>query len=135
MTTSRALHLLALALPLTLLAACAGAPDGHGPAHRALVRRRETATLESRLVLTYDGGVQVLDASTLETSRTSRSTGSSRQRALPLTDGAAGCHLPQHHQPAVRRPTRPAGARRPGSTAGWPAGNGTRQTVRPSSRA
>ena len=64
MTTSRALHLLALALPLTLLAACAGAPTGTAgtePSSDA----RETATLESRLVLTYDGGVQVLDASTL----------------------------------------------------------------------
>lgn len=71
MTTSRpALRrrttIAALALPLTLLAACAGAPaDTTTPEPTS--DARETATLESRLVLTYDGGIQVLDASTLET--------------------------------------------------------------------
>ncbi|GEL96888.1 zinc metallochaperone AztD [Cellulomonas terrae] len=55
-----------LALPLTLLAACAGTPaDPTTP--ESTSDARETATLESRLVLTYDGGLQVLDASTLET--------------------------------------------------------------------
>lgn len=68
MTTKRA-ALLTLALPLTLLAACATTPAGDTDttAPEPTSDARETATLESRLVLTYDGGVQVLDASTLET--------------------------------------------------------------------
>ncbi|WP_456789355.1 zinc metallochaperone AztD [Cellulomonas sp. P5_C5] len=63
MSTTRT-ALATLALPLTLLAACAGAPAA-APADDS--DARETATLEARLVLTYDGGLQVLDASTLET--------------------------------------------------------------------
>lgn len=70
MTTSRAAlrrrtTFAGLALPLTLLAACASTPAA--PTPESSSDARETATLESRLVLTYDGGIQVLDASTLET--------------------------------------------------------------------
>lgn len=71
MTTSRAAlrrrtTFAGLALPLTLLAACASTP-ADAPTPESSSDARETATLESRLVLTYDGGLQVLDASTLET--------------------------------------------------------------------
>jgi hypothetical protein len=66
MTPSR---VLVLALPLTLLAACAATSTADTPSAEPepTSDARETATLESRLVLTYDGGVQVLDANTLET--------------------------------------------------------------------
>ena len=58
---------LGLVLPLTLLAACASTPATDAPATDPASDAQETATLQPRLVLTYDGGIQVLDATTLET--------------------------------------------------------------------
>ncbi len=64
---------LGLALPLTLVAACAqGAGsegeqgDGADPVSSATSDVSEAAALTPRLAITYDGGVQVLDATTLE---------------------------------------------------------------------
>lgn len=58
---------LGLVLPLTLLAACASTPAADAPTTDPSSDAQETATLEPRLVLTYDGGIQVLDATTLQT--------------------------------------------------------------------
>ncbi len=63
----------AAALPLALLAACAGTADDAAPASSASATTStagspaEAATYQPRLVLTYDGGLLVLDADTLET--------------------------------------------------------------------
>ncbi|WP_253705735.1 zinc metallochaperone AztD [Cellulosimicrobium sp. 72-3] len=64
---------LGLALPLTLVAACAqgaGSESEQGdaaePAPSATSDVSEAAALTPRLAITYDGGVQVLDATTLE---------------------------------------------------------------------
>lgn len=69
----RALGALGLGLSLALLAACAGTDSGSGtaapaadPTTDAAPAATEVATAKPRLVLTYDGGVQVLDADTLE---------------------------------------------------------------------
>lgn len=68
-------YLLAASLPLLLLGACASVEDGSArgaaptttepePAPASDVS--EAATVSPRLVVTYDGGVQVLDATTLD---------------------------------------------------------------------
>jgi outer membrane protein assembly factor BamB len=62
----RARHL-GLVVPLGLLAACASTPAADAPGAEPSSDAQETATLQPRLVLTYDGGIQVLDATTLET--------------------------------------------------------------------
>ncbi|WP_199422539.1 zinc metallochaperone AztD [Actinotalea solisilvae] len=72
MTTTRRLRPLAALVPLALLGACAGAaePAATAPtpseAAATVSDVREAATASPRLALTYDGGVQVLDALTLE---------------------------------------------------------------------
>ncbi|WP_247600977.1 zinc metallochaperone AztD, partial [Cellulomonas hominis] len=72
-TRPRALGALGLGLSLALLAACAGTGSGSGdaapaadPTTDAAPAATEVATAKPRLVLTYDGGIQVLDADTLE---------------------------------------------------------------------
>ena len=72
-TPPRALGALGLGLSLTLLAACAGTGPDAAPAAPATgatdattPAATEVATARPRLVLTYDGGVQVLDADTLD---------------------------------------------------------------------
>lgn len=69
----RALGALGLGLSLALLAACADTGSGSGdaapaadPTTDAAPAATEVATAKPRLVLTYDGGIQVLDADTLE---------------------------------------------------------------------
>lgn len=66
----RALPALALALTGTLLAACAGAPSTSpaepSPDAVTTPAAQERATAVARLAVSYDGGVQVLDAATLE---------------------------------------------------------------------
>ncbi|NKY08618.1 hypothetical protein HF998_16795, partial [Cellulomonas hominis] len=64
---------LGLGLSLALLAACADTGSGSGdaapaadPTTDAAPAATEVATAKPRLVLTYDGGIQVLDADTLE---------------------------------------------------------------------
>src|SRR5690242_20094180 len=62
----------AAALPLVLLAACAGTAEDATPASTATESTpsngaAEAATYQPRLVVTYDGGLLVLDADTLET--------------------------------------------------------------------
>ncbi len=64
----------ALALPLLLLAGCASAPTRPAttgatetPVPTSPPRPSEASTVTPRLALTYDGGVLVLDATTLET--------------------------------------------------------------------
>lgn len=72
-TRPRALGALGLGLSLALLAACADTGSGSGdaapagdPTTDAAPAATEVATAKPRLVLTYDGGIQVLDADTLE---------------------------------------------------------------------
>lgn len=71
---------LGLALPLVLLAGCSSTPAASTPSTSAAATEEhdhdhdehashdaaEAATVTPRLVITYDGGVQVLDATTLE---------------------------------------------------------------------
>lgn len=61
----------AAALPLALLAACAGTAGDATPAATTTTTATgspaEAATYQPRLVVTYDGGLLVLDADTLET--------------------------------------------------------------------
>lgn len=62
----------AAALPLVLLAACAGTAEDSPPASTATESTpsngaAEAETYQPRLVVTYDGGLLVLDADTLET--------------------------------------------------------------------
>jgi outer membrane protein assembly factor BamB len=62
---------LGLGLSVTLLAACAqngtpAAPSATADETAAVPAATEVATAKPRLALTYDGGIQVLDASTLE---------------------------------------------------------------------
>lgn len=72
-TRPRALGAFGLGLSLALLAACADTGSGSGdaapaadPTTDAAPAATEVATAKPRLVLTYDGGIQVLDADTLE---------------------------------------------------------------------
>jgi outer membrane protein assembly factor BamB len=72
-TRPRALGALGLGLSLALLAACADTGSGSGdaapaadPTTDAAPAATEVATAKPRLALTYDGGIQVLDATTLE---------------------------------------------------------------------
>lgn len=70
-TRPRALGALGLGLSLALLAACADTGSGDAapaadPTTDAAPAATEVATAKPRLVLTYDGGIQVLDADTLE---------------------------------------------------------------------
>jgi outer membrane protein assembly factor BamB len=72
-TRPRALGALGLGLSLALLAASADTGSGSGdaapaadPTTDAAPAATEVATAKPRLVLTYDGGIQVLDADTLE---------------------------------------------------------------------
>ncbi len=71
-TRRRPLRALALLTPLALLGACAGAAPAAAPDEAASPPETEetdvseAATASPRLVLTYDGGIQVLDATTLE---------------------------------------------------------------------
>ncbi|MBB2923588.1 zinc metallochaperone AztD [Cellulomonas cellasea] len=61
---------LALTVPLALLAGCASETDAgsaSSPAPSDTTTAAEAATVTPRLALTYDGGIQVLDATTLET--------------------------------------------------------------------
>lgn len=78
----------AVALPLVLLAACAGTGPG-GPEASSTptpdARASESATYAPRLVLTYDGGLMVLDADTLETVSTIERDGF--LRVNPAGDG------------------------------------------------
>ena len=67
----RATPALALALTTVLLTACAGAPggssaDGTPTPAPTTPTAQERATAVTRLAVSYDGGVQVLDAATLE---------------------------------------------------------------------
>lgn len=72
---SRSLVALGLVLPLTALAACSSGEAGSGPDGTASPTATESAenpateeaTYTPRLAITYDGGIQVLDAGTLET--------------------------------------------------------------------
>ncbi|AEE47174.1 zinc metallochaperone AztD [Cellulomonas fimi] len=85
---SAAVRAAAGALPLVLLAACAGtetaAPEASStPTPDA--RASESATYAPRLVLTYDGGLLVLDADTLETVSTIERDGF--LRVNPAGDG------------------------------------------------
>lgn len=71
---SRSLVALGLVLPLTALAACSSGEAGAGPddtASRTTTAAPENpateeATYTPRIAITYDGGIQVLDAGTLE---------------------------------------------------------------------
>lgn len=70
---------LGIALPLALLAGCSSAADPSAAptsatdehagdqADKTATTATEAATVTPRLVITYDGGIQVLDATTLET--------------------------------------------------------------------
>lgn len=84
-----AVRLGALALPLALLTACAGtaepAATAAATAETTAGARTEAATYTPRLVLTYDGGLVVLDATTLETVSTIEETGF--LRVNPAGDG------------------------------------------------
>lgn len=69
---SRSLLALGLVLPLTALAACSSGETGSSPdstasqSATAAPESTEEATYTPRLAITYDGGIQVLDAGTLE---------------------------------------------------------------------
>ncbi|MGC0144160.1 hypothetical protein [Pseudactinotalea sp. Z1732] len=88
---------LGLALPLVLLAACGQSdPDpGHAATDRPVDTDTEEATEQEvaevaartpRLAITYDGGVQVLDAATLEVVSDIDLAGSTGS-PTPVTDG------------------------------------------------
>lgn len=66
----RAAGALSLALTTALLAACAGSPGADAPttpaAEPTTPAAQERGTAVTRLAVSYDGGVQVLDADTLE---------------------------------------------------------------------
>lgn len=71
-TRTRSLTALGLVLPLTFLAACSsGETDAEPGADQTATEEatsapNEAATVTPRLAVTYDGGIQVLDATTLE---------------------------------------------------------------------
>ncbi|UKJ63328.1 hypothetical protein H1Q78_16905 [Cellulosimicrobium cellulans] len=67
----RPLAAVGLVLPLALLAACSGAepaaePSSETTTEAAPAEPTEAAAVKPRLAITYDGGIQVLDATTLE---------------------------------------------------------------------
>ncbi|WP_136517897.1 zinc metallochaperone AztD [Cellulomonas telluris] len=84
-------RLAALALPLALLGACAGgssepaASSTPSASPEATATKTEAAAVTPRLVLTYDGGLVVLDATTLETVDTIEADGF--LRVNPAGDG------------------------------------------------
>lgn len=84
-------RLAALALPLALLGACAGGSSAPAasttPSATAepTATKTEAAAVTPRLVLTYDGGLVVLDATTLETVETIEADGF--LRVNPAGDG------------------------------------------------
>lgn len=93
-TTSRGragVRLAALALPLALLGACAGGSSGPAASSTpsasagATAAKTEASAVTPRLVLTYDGGLVVLDATTLETVDTLEADGF--LRVNPAGDG------------------------------------------------